>query len=83
MILKEFNITRVFIYIPRIAEASEKYTSTTQQSSIVVIIGVAISAGSSLHFLASSGSAKPKKFAISIIIIKELDTAPANSQSLY
>ena len=58
---------------------------SAKASTIVVIKGLATTAGSSLHFLASIGSKHPTSFAITIVINKTKETINATFMltSLY
>ena len=57
----------------RISAATLKYTSSDIASTIVVIIGLAISAGSSLRRVAAIGRRQPTSFAA--MIAKKMVTA--------
>ena len=64
--------------MPSSTDAIVKYTTSDRASTIVVINGLAITAGSSLHFLASNGSVQPINLAITIAINNTKETTNAS-----
>ena len=65
-------------YTPKINTAKLKYTKTEQVSTIVVINGEAIIAGSNFNFLASIGKIQPKDLASIATIIRVSPTTTAS-----
>ena len=64
-------------YNPKILTATLKYTSNAKASTIVVINGLAITAGSNPNFLAPIGKIEPTNLAITTVIAKVIHTARA------
>ena len=80
--MSNFSLQR-FFYNPRIAVAILKNIKTEQASTIVVISGEAIIAGSSFSFFASIGIVHPKSFAIITVKINVKATTKEIFKSLY
>ena len=66
-----------FFYSPKIDTATLKYTSKAKASTIVVINGEAITAGSKPNFFAPIGKMDPTNFAITTVIANVIHTAAA------
>src|SRR5574344_152707 len=74
---KELTKSEVPFYIPNNLDAIPKYTSRLKASTIVVINGLAITAGSNFSFLANKGNVEPITLANITVITKVKQTTPA------